>query len=54
MKTVGDDGPDGDEVDEDNLDYGGPVVPLAGGGEASDSLESVQSDGCQAQGGNVN
>ena len=53
METVGDDGTDGDEVDEDNLDDGLPVVPLGGGGQAGDRLQSVQSDGRQAQGGNV-
>ena len=54
MKTVGDDGPDGDEVDEDNLEDGAPVVPLAGGGEPGHRLQPVQSDRRQAQGGNVN
>ena len=54
MKTVWDDGPDGDEVDEDDLDYGPPVVLRTGGGEASHGLESVQSYGRQTQGGDVN
>ena len=53
MKTVGDDGPDGYEVDEDNLDDGVPVVPLALGGELGHSLKSVQGNGRQAQGRNV-
>ena len=48
MKTVGYDGPDGDKVDEDYLDDGLPVVPLDGGGEAGDRLQSVQSNGRQA------
>ena len=53
MKTVGDDGPDGDKVDEDNLDDGVPVVPLAVGGELGHSLQPVQGNGRQAQGRNV-
>ena len=53
VKTVGDDGPDGDEIDEDDLDDGLPVVPRAGGGQPSNCLQPVQSDGSQAQGGNV-
>ena len=54
VKTVGDDGPDGDEIDEDNLDYGAPVVARAGRRQASHSLQSIQSNGRQTQGGNVN
>ena len=55
MKRVGENGEDGDEIDEDNLYDGPPVLCLVDhSASAGHGVESVQGDGSQAECRDIN